>query len=170
MSPTGLVTRTRQQIVSDTEWYRSVVFNEYRRPGKIDHQLTSVYQTFDDSAHSAITVVRALGERDFSPRGRQLLNFFHAELGPLIGRALVSTTEPSPVKLSPRLQQTLACLLEGDSEKQIADRLDLSHATTHQYVTALYRHFGVGSRAQLMAYVLKRSGRGQWRQFPSGIA
>jgi len=165
-----LVTRSRRQLVSDTEWYRSVVFNEYRRPGKIDHQLTSVYQTSGDGAISVITVVRALGERDFSPRAQRLLSFFHAELGPLIGRALVSATEPSPVKLSPRLQQTLAHLLEGDSEKQVADRLGLSHATTHQYVTGLYRHFGVGSRAQLMAYVLKRIGRGQWRQFPPGSA
>jgi len=168
--PDRLVTRTRRQIVSDTEWYRSVVFNEYRRPGKIDHQLTSVYRTSDDGAHSAITVLRALGERDFSPREQRLLNFFHAELGPLIGRALVSSTEPSPVKLSPRLRQTLAYLLGGDSEKQVADHLGLSHDTTHQYVTALYRHFGVGSRAQLMAYVLKRIGRGEWRQFPPGIA
>ena len=165
-----LVTRSRRQLVSDTEWYGSVIFNEYRRPGKIDHQLTSVYQTSDDGAISVITVVRALGERDFSPREQRLLNFFHAELGPLIGRVLVSATEPSPVKLSPRLRQTLAYLLEGDSEKQVADRLGLSHATTHQYVTGLYRHFGVGSRAQLMAYVLKRIGRGQWRQFPPGSA
>jgi len=164
-----LVTRNRRQLVSDNEWYRSVVFNEYRRPGKIDHQLTSVYQTANDGADSVISVVRALGERDFSPRERRLLSFFHAELGPLIGRALVSATEPSPVKLSPRLRQTLACLLEGDSEKLIADRLGLSRDTTHQYVTALYRHFGVGSRAQLMAYVLKRVGRGPWRQFPPGI-
>src|SRR5262249_30510908 len=58
----------------------------------------------------------------------------------------------------------------GGSEKQVADHLGLSHDTTHQYVTALYRHFGVGSRAQLMAYVLKRIGRGEWRQFPPGIA
>jgi DNA-binding NarL/FixJ family response regulator len=165
-----LVTRSRRQLVSDTDWYRSVVFNEYRRPGKIDHQLTSVYQTANGGADSVISVVRALGERDFSPRERRLLSFFHAELGPLIGRALVSATEPSPVKLSPRLRQTLACLLEGDSEKQVADRLGLSHATTHQYVTELYRHLGVGSRAQLMAYILKRIGRGQWRQFPPGIA
>ncbi|SRR6266508_3540043 len=163
------VTRSRRQLVSDTEWYRSVVFNEYRRPGKIDHQLTSVYETSDDGAISVICVVRALGERDFTSREQRLLNFFHVEIGPLIGRALVSATEPSPVKLSPRLQQTLACLLEGDSEKQVADRLGLSHDTTHQYVTALYRHFGVGSRAQLMAYVLKRVGRGPWRQFPPGI-
>ena len=129
---------------------------------QIDDQLTSVYQTSDDGAISVITVLRALGERDFSPWEQRLLSFFHAELGPLIGRALVSATEPSPVKLSPRLRQTLAYLLEGDSEKQVADRLGLSHATTHQYVTGLYRHFGVGSRAQLMAYVLKRIGRGQW--------
>ena len=164
-----LVTRNRRQLVSDTEWYRSRVFNEYRRPGSIDHQLTSVYQTFADGAISSITVHRALGERDFSLREQRLLNFFHAELGPLIGRAQVSVSEPSPVKLSPRLRQTLACLLEGDSEKQVADRLALSHDTTHQYVTALYRHFGVGSRAQLMAYVLKRVGRGPWRQFPPRI-
>jgi DNA-binding NarL/FixJ family response regulator len=138
--------------------------------GKIDHQLTSVYQTSDDGACSAITVVRALGERDFSPREQRLLNFFHAELGPLIGRALVSATEPSPVKLSPRLRQTLACLLEGDSEKQVADRLGLSHDTNPSVREGLYRHFGVGSRAQLMAYALKRIGRGQWRQSPTEIS
>jgi DNA-binding NarL/FixJ family response regulator len=84
------------------------------------------------------------------------LSFLHAEPGPLIARALVSVTEQRPVKLSPRLRQTLAYLLEGDSEKQVADRLGLSHATTHQYVTELYRHFAVWSRAQLMASVLKR--------------
>ena len=86
----------------------------------------------------------------------------------MISRSLVSATEPSPDKLPPRLCQTLACLLEGDSEKQVANRLGLSRDTTHQYVTALYRHFGVGSRAQLMAYVLKRIGRGQWSSFHQG--
>ena len=60
----------------------------------------------------------------------------------------------NPESLSPRLRQTLDCLLEGDSEKEIADRLGLSTTTIHQYVTALYRHFGVQSRAQLMAQAL----------------
>ncbi len=167
MSPAKSSPEPGRQLVSDTEWYRSVVFNNYRRPGDIDHQLTSFYRTSDDGAISVITVLRAVGDRDFSAREQRLLSFFHAELGPLIGRALVSANEPSPVKLSPRLRQTLACLLEGDSEKQVAHRLGLSHATTHQYVTELYRHFGVGSRAQLMTYVMKRIGRGQWRQLPA---
>src|SRR5262245_12911186 len=78
----------------------------------------------------------------------------------LIGCALVSALEPGPDALSPRLRQTLACLLEGDAEKQVAARLGLSPTTTHQYVTALYRHFGVRSRAQLLALVIKRLTRG----------
>jgi len=125
-----------------------------------DHQLVSVYQVADTGGVSVIALQRAVGERDFTPREQTLLNFFHAELGRLIGRSLVSATEPSPEGLSPRLSQTLACLLEGDSEKQVAARLSLSRDTTHQYVTALYRHFGVQSRAQLLAYALKRAGVG----------
>jgi DNA-binding CsgD family transcriptional regulator len=164
--PGRLVTRTRRQLVSDAVWDRSVAFNEYLRPAHVGHRITSVCQISDAESISGITLRRFLGERDFSPREQRLLNFFHGELGRLIGRALVSATEPGPDKLSPRLRQTLACLLEGDSEKQVAARLGLSYDTTHQYVTALYRRFGVRSRAQLLAHVMKRLGRGQWRQLP----
>jgi len=122
----------------------------------------SVYQISDrDSIFNAITVHRAPREREFSPRDAAL-EVLHGELGPLIGRALVSATEPGPDGLSPRLRQTLACLLRGDSEKQLAARLGLSPATIHQYVTALYRHFGVTSRAQLLALMIKRMRRGGW--------
>ncbi len=86
----------------------------------------------------------------------------------MIGRSLVSVLEPSPERLSPRLRQTLGCLLEGDSEKQVAARLNLSHATTHQYVTALYRRFHVQSRAQLLTRVMRRMGQGQWRRLAPG--
>jgi DNA-binding CsgD family transcriptional regulator len=163
--PHRLVTRTRRQLVSDAAWYRSVAFNDYLGPGGTDHRLVSVYRTSDDGAVSGINLSRRPGERDFSPREQRLLNFFHAELGPLIGRSLVSSLEPNLENLSPRLRQTLACLLDGDSEKQVAARLGLSQATTHQYVTALYRRFKVGSRAQLLVHVLKRSGRDRWEAF-----
>jgi DNA-binding CsgD family transcriptional regulator len=164
------VTRTRRQLVPDSVWYRSAAWTDYHRPTKIDDRLASVYQVSDDGAVSVITLHRAPGEREFSPREQQLLSFFHGELGRLISRSLVSATEPSPDRLSPRLRQTLACLLEGDSEKQLAARLGLSQATIHQYVTALYRHFGVGSRAQLLALIIKRIGRDGWSQLPSQVA
>jgi DNA-binding NarL/FixJ family response regulator len=85
----------------------------------------------------------------------------------LVGRALASANDPSPDSLAPRLRQTLACLLEGDSEKQIAARLRLSHATVHQYVTTLYRRFGVQSRGQLLSYVMKRKDRWRAAALPS---
>jgi DNA-binding CsgD family transcriptional regulator len=151
-----LVVRTRRQLVADPAWYRSDAWQKYRRPVGIDNQLTSVYQVSNDGAVSVIALLRGSNEREFSPRERRLLSFFHGELGRLIGRSLVGATEAGADRLPPRLRQTLAYLLEGDSEKQLAARLALSQATIHQYVTALYRHFGVGSRAQLLALVIKR--------------
>jgi DNA-binding CsgD family transcriptional regulator len=38
----------------------------------------------------------------------------------------------------------------------VAARLGLSPLTTHQYVKSLYRRFGVQSRAELLAYFLRR--------------
>jgi DNA-binding CsgD family transcriptional regulator len=67
--------------------------------------------------------------------------------------------EPDPVPskpLGPRLRQTLAHLLDGDSEKQVAYKLKLSRHTVHVYVKSLYRRFNVSSRAELMSRHLKR--------------
>src|SRR6266436_6671186 len=79
-----------------------------------------------------------------------------------------SHAEPRFDRLSRRLRETLACLLEGegDSEKHVASRLGLSQATIHQYVTALYRHFNVGSRAQLLVTIMRRTGRDRREQLP----
>lgn len=168
--PDRLITRSRRQLVSDAVWYRSRAW-EYHRPIGIDEQLTSIYQVSDDDgAFAVMTLHRAAGERGFSGRQQRLANFFFAELGRLVGRSLVSAAEPGPDKLSPRLRQTLACLLEGDSEKQVAARLGLSRPTAHQYVTALYRHFKVQSRAQLLAHIIKRMKRtGAWANWPGRV-
>ena len=53
--------------------------------------------------------------------------------------------------LSPRVRQTLTRLLAGDSEKQVARHLELSKNTIHVYVKALYRHYNVHSRGELLA-------------------
>ena len=61
-----------------------------------------------------------------------------------------------PIELSPRLEQTLKYLLDGNSEKQVARHLKLSPHTVHVYVKALYRRFGVSSRAELLAWHLNK--------------
>jgi len=60
--------------------------------------------------------------------------------------------------LAPRLRNTLQHLLHGMSEKEIAAKSGLTRNTVHEYVKHIYSYFGVSSRAELMAKVL-RGGR-----------
>lgn len=60
-------------------------------------------------------------------------------------------SSPANGDLSPRLEQTLRHLLNGASEKEVANRLKLSKHTVHVYVKALYRRYGVSTRAELLA-------------------
>jgi len=59
-------------------------------------------------------------------------------------------------QLRPREQQTLELLLAGMPAKQIADRLGISVHTANQYTKSIFRCFGVGSRAALLARLLGR--------------
>jgi DNA-binding CsgD family transcriptional regulator len=58
---------------------------------------------------------------------------------------------PPNVRLAPRVAQTLDRLLLGDSEKQVAQRLNVSQHTVHIYVKTLYRKLNVNSRGELLA-------------------
>ena len=53
-------------------------------------------------------------------------------------------------RLSPRMAQTLAHLLNGLSEKEVALAMDVSQHTVHGYTKALYKQLGVQSRAELL--------------------
>jgi DNA-binding NarL/FixJ family response regulator len=138
-------------------WYGSLAYNDYHRVIRIDHCVVSPLELTAGGWFSCIIPHRATGEREFAPRHRRLLHLFHEELGRPIGPVLVSAGDPhSPTRLPARVQETLDCLLDGDSEKQAAARMGLSRETVHQYVKALYRHYRVASRAELLARVLRR--------------
>jgi DNA-binding CsgD family transcriptional regulator len=151
-----VITRTRRQLVDDATWYRSAFFNEHVKPIRIDHCVNSLCELPAAGTFNLIGLHRAPGERDFSGRERRLLHLFHGELGLLVGTPLVAAGAGDLAGLSPRLRQTLDCLLDGDAEKRVAARLGLSLPTVHQYVTMLYRRFGVASRAELMARFIRR--------------
>src|SRR5262249_2226228 len=70
-----LVTLTRRPLVSDAQWYRSIVWNDYHRPVGIDDRLTSVYHSGDAGAVSVIALHRGVGEREFSQREQRLMRF-----------------------------------------------------------------------------------------------
>jgi DNA-binding CsgD family transcriptional regulator len=154
----GQLTLDRCQFVSDREWYGSPTFNEFFRRARVDVGVLSAFDSAEGRYGDCIVLLPDAGDEPISDRSRRLVRLLHQELGPMIGRTLASVGDPSPGDLSPRLREVLACLLEGDGEKQLAARLGLSRETAHEYVQRVYRHFRVNTRAELMAYFLRRSG------------
>lgn len=106
--------------------------------------------------NSGVILTRARGKRVFEARDRTIVGEAHAALTPLIGGPLARFAEPSPMDLAPRARRVLACLLEGDTDKQAAARLLMSTHTVNQYTKAIFRHFGVRSRAELLARWVRR--------------
>ena len=102
-------------------------------------------------SYCGLAMARRPQRRSFDQQACQLIKWFHNEIGWLYRTTLIPPQGIGEVHLTPRLHQTLQRLLMGESEKQIADALNLSHHTVHGYVKSLYRRFGANSRAELMA-------------------
>jgi DNA-binding CsgD family transcriptional regulator len=68
------------------------------------------------------------------------------------GHAINSPADALP----PRVRETLAQLMTGASDKEIARRLGISHNTVRQYVRSLLRAYRVESRLQLVSTMLAR--------------
>lgn len=142
----------REQLVDDRTWYGSDHVQQFRRAGRVDSFLYGIHAPGGDTA-SCFSLHRTWGDRAFSERERRLVEEVY--------RACPFLHEPSPGPspqtlqgLSPRLRDTLRGLTRGLSEKQLAADLGLSPHTLHDYVKALYRHFGVQSRSELLARFL----------------
>src|SRR5262249_11236518 len=76
---------------------------------------------------------------------------FWRECARRLGTRLATYDAPSVSDLPSRFRQVLVCLLQGDSEKQVAGRLGLSPHTIHEYLKRLHERFGVCSRGELLA-------------------
>lgn len=149
-----LRTRRLNSMVDGREWYRSRHYNDYVRACGLDDRITSTLRLPAWSASQFQVMVLHKSARDgkYSRRDQRLVYLFHHEMGTLAGRHLAmpeARAEDGP-PLPFRLQQVLACLLQGDNEKRIAARLGLSPHTVNRHVQRLYREFGVHSRAELM--------------------
>jgi two-component system nitrate/nitrite response regulator NarL len=62
--------------------------------------------------------------------------------------ALVLKTEEPTVRLSPREKSIMHCLIEGDSNKSIARKIDIAEATVKVHVKAILRKIRVQNRTQ----------------------
>lgn len=153
----------RRDFVADRDWYRSHDFLNVQNVLGVDHTLFCFRPIAASppaaDEHTGIVLTRLAGRPDFAPRDRTIVRETHAAIAPLVGGALARFVEPAPSDLPPRTRQVLACLLEGEGDKQIALRLGLSPHTVNQHTKAIYRHFGVQGRAELLARWIRRGWR-----------
>lgn len=145
----------RQELCDDDDWYRSEVYNEFRRPLRSDHNAVAVVEI--EAGNWLVLAVNQLGD-DARPteRTKSQMALLLSIGGSLISRELATERQRCRDGLSKQLRATLDQLLAGRSEKEIAVLLGLRRPTVHQYIGQLYRHFNVASRAQLMAYFIRR--------------
>lgn len=104
------------------------------------------------------------GRSPLRPRDRAMIDLAVTEYAGLIARGRLAVPElaaPDPAadadpftRLSPRPRAVLRLLLAGESPKAIARALGISLWTVREHQSAVYRHFGVAGRDELMARFL----------------
>jgi DNA-binding CsgD family transcriptional regulator len=152
----GWTTTAISQTPEAEAYHASAWYQEFRKEIDCDDNVTSIRIVDVPRRPEAISVDRPHGAAPFGPREVALLKLLHDEIAPLVGVRLATEDHLSRDGLSKRLRETLTLLLEGLSEKQVASSLNLGGRTVHDYVTRLYEHFHVSSRAELLAYFIQR--------------
>lgn len=132
------------------DWFESDFYRTHYRECDREDAIYTVFPVNED-AESYFCVIRALGQPRFTEQERDILahalsglKWFHRQL--LLSHGLLVAKTP----LTPAERRVLQGLLTGRSEKQVAADLGQSYHTTHDYVTAIYRKFGVNNRPALM--------------------
>ena len=142
--------------IAPAGWFDSAFYREYYLD--CGHE-DAIYIAFpvNEDAESYFGLFRATGQPPFSPAERNAaayalrgIKWFHRQI--LLSHGLLIAEKG----LTPVERRVLKNLLTGLAEKQIAAELGQTHNTTHEYVSAIYRKFGVGNRAALMALWLGR--------------
>ncbi|MDX2017986.1 MAG: helix-turn-helix transcriptional regulator [Planctomycetota bacterium] len=152
-SPRNTHAYRRQDVVSDAEWYAHPYVTDCRRPGGVDGVLYATTPLLDEPGlYLSFGLHRAWGEAQFSEEDVLHVRTLLESLDWLIeGRRHERRGEAVLVELSPRLRQTLACLIEGQTEKEAAINLGISPHTIHQYAKRIYKMLGASSRGELVA-------------------
>lgn len=131
-------------------WHRSRFFNEFVKHTHFDDGLVA-HHLMEPGRIRWLSANRAIGDRPYNRRERRLMALLNLELSLLGGGKLARLEGPTVTDLSPRQREVLICLMNGDSEAQVALKLEISRHTVHDYVKMLHGRFGVHSRGELLA-------------------
>jgi DNA-binding CsgD family transcriptional regulator len=156
----------RKEYIDDQEWYRSKSYEATTRLMGFDDEMVGMFPIGTGPADmQCLIIYRDKMKRRFNEAEQQRLKLLMDTVRPLIGGPLAGFREVGPSELPPRVREVLACALEGDSDKQVAQRLNISPNTVHQYMRQIYRRFNVAGRSELLARWVRRgwSAKCAWR-------
>ena len=156
--PDCVSTFTRRQLLGDEMWYDAPRYVRHHARAGIDDCLWSVRPAMRSGEFNALGFYRPVGGTPFGQREVLMLHALHCEMGLFYAAGNGATPAGSDAApLSTREREVLARLLAGDSEKQVAARLEISPHTVHGHVKLLYRHFHVSSRAELLSRFINQA-------------
>lgn len=147
----GVFRANRLRDLVGPEWFESFYYRTYYRGVGHDDAVWVAFPVNKD-VESWFGVFRGANQPPFTEAERDRiayalrgLKWFHRQL--MLSHGLLAAKSP----LTPTERKVLHLLLTGLSEKLIAEQLGRSYHTTHDWVTSIYRKFGVNNRAALMA-------------------
>jgi DNA-binding CsgD family transcriptional regulator len=125
----------------------------YAKHAGLADLMMSVRRT-SGSTYSFVGLVRGLGQPRFSERDRFIFHIIAAEVPWLFDAELPNDESQTALSLAPRQQLALIFLLQGDSAKQVAAKMNISQHTVADYVKLIYSAYGVSTRGELLAAFL----------------
>lgn len=147
----GTFRANRLRDLVDPDWFESPYYRVYYQNVGIADSVWVAFPVNED-AESWFGIHRAPdrplfteAERDVAAYTLRGIKWFHRQL--MLSHGLLVAATP----LTPTERRVLHLLLTGLPEKLIAQELGRSYHTVHEYVSAIFRKFGVNNRAALMA-------------------
>ncbi len=121
LAQNGWATAAGRELATETEFHASAMYQNFRRPMDCDDYVLSLRTVDIPTRVELIDIDRPHSAPPFGPREATLLKLLHDEIAPLVGVRLTTEEHLSRDGLSKRLRETLSLLLEGRSEKQVAE-------------------------------------------------
>ncbi|TAN70187.1 MAG: LuxR family transcriptional regulator [Methylobacter sp.] len=147
----GVFRANRLRDLVGPEWFESPYYRVYFQ-GVGTEDAVWVASPVNQDTESWFGILRGPDQPPFTEAERdelayalRSLKWFHRQL--MLSHGLLAAV----TQLTPAERRVLHLLLTGLSERLVAEQLERSYHTTHDWVTSIYRKFGVNNRAALMA-------------------
>ena len=149
----GAVTKRIAELLPETEFHRTPLYNDYYRVIRIDHVMAVPIHV---DRRFLVSFVFNRSKRGFSDRDRARLEIMRPHLGNLYRLNVAASRAcdaPAPAEtaapalpLTPRERDVLRWLGAGKTDRDIGAILDISPRTVHKHLQHIYEKLGVETR------------------------